>query len=88
MSALFDAWFGFIFWGVAYFRMRKADDGEGWLRGHGYRRLFGAAVNAIIILIGLFFLSAGTYSSVESIILGYESSTFHGGSFSCNDNGL
>lgn len=25
MSSLFDSFFGFIFWGIAYFRMRKAD---------------------------------------------------------------
>ena len=88
MSALFDAWFGFIFWGVAYFRMRQADDGDGWWWGHGWRRLIVAVVNVVIILIGLLFLSAGTYASVESIVLGYAASTFHGGSFSCIDNGL
>jgi len=28
MSSLFDSFFGFIFWGVAYFRMRKVDGGS------------------------------------------------------------
>lgn len=38
MSSLFDSFFGFIFWGVAYFRMRKADGvtvpaARRWLEG-------------------------------------------------------
>jgi hypothetical protein len=63
MSSLFDSFFGFIFWGVAYFRMRTADYGPGWYTRRGIRGLWGAFLNGFIILIGLFFLVAGTYVS-------------------------
>lgn len=87
MSSLFDSFFGFIFWGVAYLRMRNVDYGPGFWRNRGIRGLFGAVFNIILICIGFLFLSAGTYASVESIIQGYESNTF-GGPFTCKSNGL
>ena len=87
MSSLFDSFFGFIFWGVAYMRMRKADHGDGFITSRGLRSIWGLALNVVIILIGLFFLTAGTYASVESIILGYEANGF-GGPFTCDSNGV
>ena len=63
MSSLFDSFFGFIFWGTAYIRMRKADYGPGWIQRRGIRGLSGFVLNVIIILIGLFMLTAGTYVS-------------------------
>ncbi|KAK3672239.1 hypothetical protein LTR78_007779 [Recurvomyces mirabilis] len=87
MSSLFDSFFGFIFWGVAYLRMRRADYGPGFWKTRGIRGMAGAALNVTCILIGLLFLTAGTYASVESIVQGYESATF-GGPFSCGYNGL
>lgn len=63
MSSLFDSFFGFIFWGVAYMRMRHADYGPGFYKNRGIGGWIGFIVNIIIILIGLFFLSAGTYVS-------------------------
>ena len=63
MSSLFDSFFGFIFWGTAYFRMRHADYGPGWVKRRGIRGLVGFIVNVVIILIGLFMLTAGTYVS-------------------------
>ena len=63
MSSLFDSFFGFIFWGTAYIRMRKADYGSAWLSGRGIRGLAGLALNIFIILIGCYMLSAGTYVS-------------------------
>ena len=87
MSSLFDSFFGFIFWGVAYIRMRQSDYGSGWITARGLKSITGFVINVIIILIGVFFLSAGTYASVESIIEGYEAGGF-GGPFSCKPNGL
>ncbi|KAG7287200.1 hypothetical protein NEMBOFW57_006705 [Staphylotrichum longicolle] len=87
MSSLFDSFFGFIFWGVAYFRMRRAD---GTVSLVGERTVSGyllGALNLVIILIGIFFLTVGTYASVESIILEFESGAV-GGVFSCASNGL
>lgn len=63
MSSLFDSFFGFIFWGVAYLRMREADYGPGFWKNRGIRGFIGAIVNVILICIGLLFLSAGTYVS-------------------------
>ena len=63
MSSLFDSFFGFIFWGVAYFRMRRADYGPGWVTRRGIRGIWGAALNTFIILFGLFMLGPGTYVS-------------------------
>lgn len=86
MSSLFDSWFGFIFWGVAYLRMRNADEKAGRKRNR-ITAAFSTAVNYFIIAMGVFFLSAGTYASVQSIIDAYASGSV-GGVFSCASNGL
>jgi len=87
MSSLFDSFFGFIFWGVAYMRMRRADYGPKYYSVRGIRGWIGFVVNITLCLIGLLFLSAGTYASVQSIIDGYNAANF-GGPFSCATNGL
>jgi hypothetical protein len=87
MSSLFDSFFGFIFWGMAYIRMRRVDGGITWLQSqtpYGYMIL---ALNVIIIVIGLFFLVAGTYTSVQSIIDSYAAGAV-GGVFTCASNGI
>lgn len=66
MSSLFDSFFGFIFWGTAYIRMRKADYGDGWVTKRGIRGIAGFILNVFIILIGFFMLTAGTYVSQSS----------------------
>ena len=63
MSSLFDSFFGFIFWGVAYFRIRSADKRKrvvdrGWVVKDTYLNLM---LNGFIILVGCYFLTAGTY---------------------------
>ena len=63
MSSLFDCFFGFIFWGTAYFRMRQADYGPGWITKRGIRGIAGFILNVIIVMIGLFMLTGGTYVS-------------------------
>jgi hypothetical protein len=87
MSSLFDSFFGFIFWGLAYIRMRRVDGGVNWLRQqslYGYTML---AFNFFLILVGLFFLGTGTYTSVQSIIDSYDAHAV-GGVFTCADNGI
>ncbi|KAG4032103.1 hypothetical protein MFRU_007g00170 [Monilinia fructicola] len=84
MSSLFDSFFGFIFWGVAYIRMRRVDHGPGWMRKTSK---VGLGFNILIICIGLLFLGAGTYTSVQSIVDGYNSGSF-GGAFTCASNGI
>jgi hypothetical protein len=67
MSSLFDSFFGFIFWGVAYLRMRRADYGPRFWKVRGIRGIAGYIFNIIIILIGLLFLTAGTYVSFRKL---------------------
>ena len=74
MSSLFDSFFGFIFWGTAYIRMRRADYGPGWLSKRGIRGISGLILNVILICIGLFMLTGGTYVSV--FITGIEAYTY------------
>lgn len=87
MSSLFDSFFGFIFWGVAYLRMRRVDRGEGWLKNMSIKETIGVAINVFIIGIGFFFLGAGTYTSVQSILNDYNNGLV-GGIFTCESNGL
>lgn len=87
MSSLFDSFFGFIFWGVAYFRMRKADYGPDFYKLRGWRGPVGFVFNVILCMIGVLFLTGGTYASVQSIIDGYAADSF-GGAFSCASNAL
>ncbi|KFA56008.1 hypothetical protein S40293_03980, partial [Stachybotrys chartarum IBT 40293] len=62
--------FGFMFWGVAYFRMRKVDlaDTEVDRRRGPLHDFLSVSLNIFIILVGAFFLTFGTYASVESIV--------------------
>ncbi|GJD03438.1 hypothetical protein ColKHC_12263 [Colletotrichum higginsianum] len=87
MSSLFDSFFGFVFWGVAYFRMRSADARAGIPRGNKLVDWASMALNIIIILTGLLFLTAGTYASVEGIIEEFRAGTV-GKPFGCASNGL
>jgi hypothetical protein len=87
MSSLFDSFFGFIFWGVAYIRMRNADYGRDFWKTRGIRGYLGISLNITLIAIGLLFLSAGTYASVQAIVDGYKANSF-GGAFTCQSNGI
>ncbi|GAO18883.1 hypothetical protein UVI_02045990 [Ustilaginoidea virens] len=85
-SWLLDSWFGFIFWGVAFFRMRSADDKVGRARnpaGDGCR----VALNVVIILTGLFLLTVGTYASVQGIMDSFRAGEV-GGVFSSQSNAV
>lgn len=65
MCSLFDSFFGWIFWGVAYLRMRKAQYGEDFYKKRGLIRGWGGMIlNVFIILVGLYFLGPGTYVSI------------------------
>jgi hypothetical protein len=87
MSSLFDSFFGFIFWGVAYIRMREADFGPNFYKVRGVRGWFGFLFNVGLICVGVFFLGPGTYASVQAILDGYAADNF-GGPFTCLTNGL
>lgn len=87
MSSLFDSFFGFIFWGVAWIRMRRVDGGKDWMRRLDWKGKLSLATNVFIIFVGFFFLSVGTYSSVQSIIDSYAANLV-GGVFTCASNGI
>ncbi|KAH8166527.1 hypothetical protein CIB48_g1697 [Xylaria polymorpha] len=87
LSSLFDSFFGFIFWGVAYFRMRKADGAVSLFKDRTLRGWLEGILNIIIILTGIFFLSAGTYATIQGIIDEYEAGSV-GRPFSCASNGI
>ncbi|KAJ5832296.1 hypothetical protein N7474_000607 [Penicillium riverlandense] len=87
MSSLFDSFFGFIFWGVAYLRMRYNDHGPRFYAVRGIRGWIGAIVNVFLILTGVFFLTAGTYASVDSVVVSYRKGAF-GKPFTCASNAL
>lgn len=63
MSSLFDSFFGWIFWGTAYLRMRRVDYGPKFYSVRGFKGWFGFILNLFIILVGIFFLTVGTYVS-------------------------
>jgi len=91
MSSLFDCWFGFIFWGVAYFRLRKIKHPE--LSGYEnfkQSNLWNKLQYGIcwfLIGVGFFLLGPGTYSTVQSIIKSYQNNLY-GKPFACASNGL
>ncbi|KAF2869827.1 transmembrane amino acid transporter protein-domain-containing protein [Massariosphaeria phaeospora] len=87
MSALFDSFFGFIFWGVAYMRMRQAEHGPNFWKVRGWKGYCGFGFNILLCVIGVFFLGPGTYATVQSIIDGYKADNF-GGAFTCATNGV
>lgn len=81
MSSLFDAWFGFIFWNVAYYHI---------YRGHlfdGPWRTTLSLFNLLLALFGLMVFGPGTYVSVDSIVLSYQSGLY-GNPFTCQSNAI
>ncbi|CEP62637.1 uncharacterized protein LALA0_S06e00254g [Lachancea lanzarotensis] len=86
MSSLFDCWFGFVFWGMAYFKLKE----EKYHTTKYFKSL--TAVEKIhfyiaIFLIGtgLYILGPGLYAAVQSIILNYQADAY-GTVFSCASN--
>jgi len=79
MSSLFDGWFGFIFWGMAYLTLYP-----GRQKWTGTGRVLETLLNYFLIIFGLYILVAGTYVSVQSIIDDYAG----GDLFSCASTAL
>jgi len=82
MSSLFDCWFGYIFWGMAYLSLYP-----GKSRWAGPLRTFETLVNYLLIGIGIFILGPGIYVSVQSIINDYKAHTVSA-PFTCASNGI
>ncbi|KAM0504678.1 hypothetical protein ACHAP6_007061 [Verticillium nonalfalfae] len=86
MSSLFDSFFGFIFWGVAFFRMRSVDKAAGYGRPSKISDAVSVTLNLFIIGVGVVFLTVGTYASVEGILEEFRAGAK--GVFSCASNAL
>lgn len=82
MSSLFDGWFGFIFWGMAYLSLHK-----GAAKWAGPWKSLETLFNYFLIILGLYILIAGTYTSIQSIVDSYKQSLF-GSPFSCASNAI
>lgn len=88
MSSLFDCWFGFVFWGIAYFKLKELKYGK----HNMYASLDRAEkvhlyIAIALILIGLFILGPGLYAAIDSIVLNYQDDAY-GTVFSCASNGV
>lgn len=87
VAAVFDTFFGFVYWGVAWFRMRSADVRNKTPRNKQLD-IFLIAVSVLVILIGFgLFLGAGTYASVVHIQNLFASGDLKG-AFSCASTAL
>ncbi|CAR21390.1 KLTH0B00836p [Lachancea thermotolerans CBS 6340] len=87
MSSLFDCWFGFVFWGMAYFKLKEAK----YQNPRYYSQLtasekFHFFIAIFLIAVGLFILGPGLYAAIDSIILNYQDDAY-GTVFSCASNG-
>lgn len=90
MCSLFDCWFGFVFWGVAFFKLKKlyaTKRGEEFSLGGLFKNgsvltKIEVVCNVALIGIGFFILGPGLYSTVQSIIWSYQDDAY-GHAFSC-----
>ena len=87
MSSLFDCWFGFVFWGMAYFKLKE----DKYHVANFYSLLsasekFHYYIAWFMIATGLFILGPGLYAAIDSIILNYQQDAY-GTVFSCASNG-
>lgn len=91
MSSLFDCWFGFVFWGAAYFRIRSHRHNEfsGWqdFKRNGWKVRSMYAINWFLIAIGFYMFGPGTYSTIQSIIWSYQDDAY-GKPFTCKSNAI
>lgn len=91
MSSLFDCWFGFVFWGVAYFKLKSHYNTDftfwGYFRSAGIFTKLEMLINVGLILIGFYILGPGLYATVKSIVLSYQSGLY-GSPFTCSSNGI
>ncbi|KAI5953263.1 hypothetical protein KGF54_002634 [Candida jiufengensis] len=96
MSSLFDCFFGFIFWALAYFKLRKLYYYKKEGVKIGYVELFKRSsliqkgefiLNIIIFALGVYILGPGLYATIQSIIWSYQASLY-GKPFSCVSNAI
>ncbi|GAA6010241.1 hypothetical protein JCM10207_005683 [Rhodosporidiobolus poonsookiae] len=65
IACLFDSWFGYIMWCVAWFQLYKGNyTSSPW-------RMFEMVLAVAFAITGIFFFTAGTYASAQSIANSY-----------------
>jgi hypothetical protein len=69
LGSMFDSFFGFIYFAIAYYVMHKGQFFNGPFRS------VKTIVHAIIMLVGLFLLGPGLYAAVEEIKADYSGAT-------------
>ncbi|KAF7562792.1 hypothetical protein G7046_g1312 [Stylonectria norvegica] len=87
MGSVFDAFFGFIFFSIAWFRMRNKDKKDGRKVRSKHWDCVLIVVNVLIFIIGLGFFLVGTYASVRTIMDMFVQGTVQR-VFSCSSNAL
>lgn len=96
MSSLFDCFFGFIFWALAYFKLKKLYYYKKTGETTSLLQLFREGnlltklefiLNVIIFALGWYILGPGLYATIQSIIWSYQESLY-GRPFSCISNAL
>lgn len=91
MSSLFDCWFGFVFWGVAYFKLVKFYQEEvtlwAYFKSASLMTKVEMIANVGLVLIGFYILGPGLYATVKSIVLSYQSGLY-GNPFTCVSNAI
>jgi hypothetical protein len=83
MSALFDGWFGFIFWAFAYFEIKK---GQLW-KGQSLLRKAETALNCFLVVVGAFITGPGIYTTVQAILDDYAAGSVSA-PFTCTSNAI
>ncbi|KAF3917095.1 hypothetical protein ABW20_dc0103937 [Dactylellina cionopaga] len=71
---------------MAWINLRQQDYGPGWLGKLTFKEKLGLVLNVFLIIVGLFFLTAGTYSVVENIKTDFRTDSLSG-VFTCKSNG-
>ncbi|CAG97975.1 uncharacterized protein KLLA0_F04125g [Kluyveromyces lactis] len=88
MCSLFDCWFGYVFWGMAYLKVKQ----NKYKQSNPYPYLTKIEkvhfiIAGILITIGIYILGPGLYATVQSIIYNFQSDAY-GSVFSCASNGI
>ena len=96
MSSLFCCFFGFIFWALAYFKLKKLYYFKKTGEETSFYQLFKDGnlvtktefiLNAFIFSLGWYILGPGLYATVQSIIWSYQKNLY-GRPFSCVSNAI
>ncbi|KAL8278123.1 hypothetical protein RQP46_009447 [Phenoliferia psychrophenolica] len=82
ITSFFDSWFGFIFWSAAWYELNKGK------RLAGPYQIAENVVAALMMITGIFFFAAGTYTSIQSIVNSYATGTGIKAPFSCANSGF